>query len=131
MMQSCSLKSNGKKAKEKDQDAKKDAKGKALVSKEVNTICTHHDDGDVLYASTLQDDFLVALDDGYHQDWVIDSGTSFHVILHKEWFHSYDASRRGCIKLGNDYVCDIVGVGDIHLYFANGSAFVLHNVKHF
>ena len=29
-----------------------------------------HDDGEVLYASTLLDDFLVASDDGYDQDYI-------------------------------------------------------------
>ena len=55
---------------------------------------------------------------------------SFHVIPHREWFSSYDARRKECVHLGNDYACDIVGVRDVHLVFSNGSTFVLRNVWH-
>ena len=57
-----------KKAKEKEQDAKNDAKGKVVVIEEVNTICSDLDDGNVLYASTLPNDFFVASHDAYHHD---------------------------------------------------------------
>ena len=38
---------------------------------------------------------------------------SFHVTPHKEWFSTYDASCKGKVCLGNDYACDIFGVGDV------------------
>ena len=88
---------------------------------EANTIVHSRGDGDICYASTLEDVFLIATDTLFSQNWIIDSGTSFHVTPHREWFVSYDASRKGCVRLGNDYACDIVGVGDVHLKFTNGS----------
>ena len=45
--------------------------------------------------------------------WILDSGASFHVTPHKEWFTTYDASRKGRVHLGNDYACEIVEVGDV------------------
>ena len=51
------------------------------------------------------------------QDWVMDSGASFHVTPHREWFTNYDAKRTGQVQLGNDYACEIMGVGDVKLKF--------------
>ena len=38
---------------------------------------------------------LVAFDGNEISDWIIDLGASFHVTPHREWFTSYDASRKG------------------------------------
>ena len=63
--------------------------------------------------------------DGYSQDWILDLGASFHVTPHRDWFSLYDS---GCVHLGNNYACDIVGTSDIKFSFANGSSFFLKNV---
>ena len=60
----------------------------------------------------------------------MDSGASFHVTPHREWFTTYDASRKGKVRLGKDYACEIVAVGDVQLKFQNGIAFTLKNVRH-
>ena len=60
----------------------------------------------------------------------MDSGASFHVTPHKEWFTTYDVSHKGRVHLGNDYACKIVGVGDVQLKFQHGSIFTLKNVRH-
>ena len=49
---------------------------------------------------------------------------------HRIWFSTYDSSRRGSVHLGNDYVCDIVGAGDVQFNFPNSSTFLLKNVRH-
>lgn len=46
-----------------------------------------------------------------------------------EWFASYAKGSYGCVKLGNDYTSDIIGLGDVHPKFPNGSLFVLQNVR--
>ena len=114
-----------KKKKEGKGGDKKDDKGKEKVE-EVNGV-TYKDDGEVLLTSLLAS-VLVATDQNYGQEWILDSGASFHVTPHRSWFSTYDSSRRGSVHLGNDYVCDIVGAGDVQFTFPNGSTFLLKNV---
>ena len=73
------------------------------------------EDGKILLILTLDSAQLVATDDLIMHDWILDSGASFHVTPHKEWFSTYDASRKGKVRLKNDYACEIIGVGDVQL----------------
>ena len=73
---------------------------------------------------------MVTTDDLVMHDWILDSGASFHVTPHKEWFTTYDASRKSRVCLSNDYACEIIGVGDVQLKFQHGSTFTLKNVRH-
>ena len=75
------------------------------------------EDVDVLLTSSLDSAHLVATDDLVMHDWILDSGASFHVTPHKVWFTTYVASCKGRVHLGNDYACEIVGVGDVQLKF--------------
>ena len=72
----------------------------------------------------------MATDQNGGQEWILDSGASFHVTPHWSWFSTYDSSRRGSVHLGNDYVRYIVGVGDVQFTFPNCSTFLLKNVCH-
>ena len=90
---------------------KKDDKVKEKVE-EVNAV-TYKDNGEVLFTSSLPTSLLVAADKQYGQEWILDSGVSFHVTPHRSWFSTYNSSKRGSVHLGNDYVCNIVGVGDV------------------
>ncbi|MCO5606974.1 hypothetical protein L7F22_061165 [Adiantum nelumboides] len=104
-------------------------KGKCIVDSEEPKALTHDSDGDICYASNLCPTLLVATNSSYEQDWIVDSGASFHVTPHKEWFSSYE-NRHGMVRLGNNYACDIIGAGDIKLSLPNGSIFTLTNVRH-
>ncbi|RDX73801.1 hypothetical protein CR513_46532, partial [Mucuna pruriens] len=44
--------------------------------------------------------------------WIIDSGATLHVTPRKEFFTSYIASDFGVLKMGNDGVTKVIGVGD-------------------
>ncbi|MCO5605662.1 hypothetical protein L7F22_059845 [Adiantum nelumboides] len=104
-------------------------KGKCIVDSEELKALTHDSDGDIWYASNLCPTLLVATNSSYEQDWIVDSGASFLVTPHKEWFSSYE-SRHGMVRLGNNYACDIIGARDIKLSLPNGSIFTLTNVRH-
>ena len=62
---------------------------------EINAVTEDSEDGDVLLTSSLDGAHLVATDDLVMHDWILDSRASFHVTPHKEWFTTYDASRKG------------------------------------
>ena len=125
---------------EKGKEKAKEDKPKSTVKiEEINavsedevddTVVSSDDDGEILLNSRLESAHLVTTDDIMLHDWILDSGASFHVTPHKEWFTTYDAKRTGRVRLGNDYVCEIMGVGDMHLKFQQGSTFTLENVQH-
>ena len=91
--------------------------------KETNTVAT---EGDV----------VIVCDDSYvslacqESDWVIDSGASFHVTAHGDFFTSYSAGDFGNVKMGNSGASKIVGIGDICLETNLGSKLILKNVRH-
>ena len=61
---------------------------------------------------------------------VIDSGVSFHVTSHSEFFTSYRISDFGNVRMGNSGVSKILGVGDICLKTSVGNKLILKDVRH-
>ncbi|MCO5611613.1 hypothetical protein L7F22_065867 [Adiantum nelumboides] len=64
---------------------------------------------DVIFTTDMSYDALLALDDCYAQTWIIDSGASFHVTPHREWFATY-SPMHGSVKLGDSHQLDILGI---------------------
>ena len=62
-------------------------------------------------------------------NWVIDSGASFHVTSHGDFFRSYSAGDFGNVRMGNNDTSKIVGIGDICLETSIGSKLILKDVK--
>ncbi|MCO5612796.1 hypothetical protein L7F22_067067 [Adiantum nelumboides] len=117
-----------KKSKDEKDKGKSSESTSNVKIEELNAL-TFDSDGDVLYASLLSPASLIASNGSYEQDWIVDSGASFHVTPHQEWFSTYEG-RHGVVHFGNNYACDIVGAGDIKLSSLNGSVFTLTNVRH-
>ena len=61
--------------------------------------------------------------------WVIDSGASFHVTPHGDFFSTYSAGDFGDVRMGNSGASKIVGIGDICLETL-GSKLILKDVRH-
>ena len=132
------------KKKEKD-DAKDKPKSNVKIEELSATQgeCSSHDDhvcaptsatseelGDVLLASSFDDAFILTHERSMPMDWVIDSGASFHVTPHRSWFHDYDASHTGTVRIADGSSMQIHGIGDIHLAMPNSTTFVLQRVRH-
>jgi hypothetical protein len=47
----------------------------------------------------------------YHEAWLIDYGTSFHMTPHREWFCEYEKYDGGNVFLGNDLTTKSIGRG--------------------
>ncbi|MDM1593432.1 hypothetical protein [Escherichia coli] len=63
--------------------------------------------------------------------WLIDSGASFHVTPHREWFTTYTAGDMGPVFLGgDDHELRIAAIGDIDLQVGHGCIYTLHDVRH-
>ncbi|MCO5595051.1 hypothetical protein L7F22_049088 [Adiantum nelumboides] len=93
------------------------AEGGSLVSRDIYFL-----------KSTFDLVSLIATYGNALSDWIIDSGASLHVSSHGEWLTSY-VSTKDHVWLGNEQLCDILGVGDVQLKFHNGSSFMLKNIN--
>jgi hypothetical protein len=45
----------------------------------------------------------------YHEACLVDSGESFHMTPHKEWFYEYERYDGGNVFLGDDSTTRIIG----------------------
>ena len=118
------------KGKKQDKNQKEERKTTSRVKiEEVNTV-SEAEEGDILFTSSMDSVHLVTTNEGMSNDWILDSGASFHVSPNCEWFSTYNAGRTGQVMLGNRLACDIVGVGDVQVRFDNGSTSTLHDVRH-
>ena len=91
------------------------------------TIETTHDV--LIFTLDFSLDVLIALDECYSQNWIVDSSVDFHVSAHKEWFSTYVVTL-SLVKLGDSHQLDICGVGDIKLCMWNGTKFMIKNMQH-
>ncbi|KAG7553078.1 Zinc finger CCHC-type superfamily [Arabidopsis thaliana x Arabidopsis arenosa] len=85
---------------------------------------------------TITDDqFLILLEDdaiNVCQDtsWVVDSGATTHATSQRDLFSTYTPGSYGSVKMGNDGLAQVVGIGDICLETSIGTRLMLKDVKH-
>ncbi|VFQ72576.1 unnamed protein product [Cuscuta campestris] len=93
---------------------KRDNKAKGKNEKE-------DEGGDRVSTADLVDDLIFVTDADVvnavsdDQSWVIDSGATLHVTPRKEFFTSLKSGSFGKLKMGNDAVAEVVGIGDVCL----------------
>ncbi|CAA0840400.1 Unknown protein, partial [Striga hermonthica] len=63
-------------------------------------------------------------------EWVIDSAASYHATSHKEFFSLYKEGEFGRVKMGNNSIENIVGVGDVCIQTDIGCTITLKDVRH-
>ena len=63
-------------------------------------------------------------------DWVLDTGASFHTTPHKEFFETFQSGNFGKVFLADDKFLNIIGKGDVLLKLANGNSWLLQDVKY-
>jgi len=66
----------------------------------------------------------------FDAEWVVNSATSYNCVPKKEYFSSYRAEIFGRVKMGNNSVANIVGLGDICIQTNLGYAVILKNVTY-
>ena len=83
------------------------------------------------------EDYLVIEDDECYSvvrddamSWVVDSGASFHITSHKEYFSSYTSGVTGQVRMGNIGSSTIVGKGTICIETSTGCSLMLDDVRH-
>ncbi|KAL2246201.1 UNVERIFIED_CONTAM: Retrovirus-related Pol polyprotein from transposon TNT 1-94 [Sesamum indicum] len=63
-------------------------------------------------------------------DWVVDSGASFHSCSNKDIMEPYTSGDFGLVYLADNKPLKIVGKGDVRIKSTNGSCWILHDVRH-
>ncbi|KAF2318352.1 hypothetical protein GH714_005737 [Hevea brasiliensis] len=61
--------------------------------------------------------------------WLVDSGTSHHVTLKKEFFNSYASCDFGILRMGNGGLSQVIGIEGVCLDTSNGMKVMLKDVK--
>ena len=64
------------------------------------------------------------------ENWLIDSGCSFHVCLRRELFSNFKELDHHIVRLGNGYACRVHGIGTIKLKLSNGVVKELVDVRY-
>jgi hypothetical protein len=65
-----------------------------------------------------------------HEAWLVDSGASFHMTPHREWFCEYERYDGGNVFLGDDSTSRIIGREKVKLRLIDGRIRTLPNVLH-
>jgi len=91
----------------------------------------HHDNDDRVTTAICDDDLIILCDHDSvnlvsdESIWIIDSGATLHVTPRKEFFISYTSGDFGVLKMGNDGVSKVVGIGDVCLQTNMGMQLLL------
>lgn len=48
-------------------------------------------------------------------NWILDSGCSYHMCPNKDWFATYQSIDGGEVLKGNNVDCKVVGIGSIQI----------------
>ena len=91
----------------------------------VVTTCTN--DNEMTLLCNQEDCCHVAEQD---VEWVVDSTTSYHYVLKREYFSIYKARDFGMVKMGNKSVSQIAGIGDICIQTSIRCTLTLKDVLH-
>ncbi|KAJ7005746.1 hypothetical protein NC653_005156 [Populus alba x Populus x berolinensis] len=105
---------------------KRDQKGKNEDKNEENGTTAVVFDGDV---AIIYDDGCVNL---ACQDttWIADSVASYHVTPRRDFYTSYTVGDFGQVRMGNQGIASVVGIGDIWLETNTGCKLLLKDVRH-
>ncbi|KAL6312513.1 hypothetical protein AAG906_033332 [Vitis piasezkii] len=87
----------------------------------------NEDDSTNAVTEEVHDALLLAVDSPL-DDWVLDSGASFHTTPHREIIQNYVVGDFGKVYLANGSALDVVGLGDVRISLPNGSVWLLEKV---
>ena len=68
--------------------------------------------------------------DNLLDDWVLDSGVSFHTTPHQEIIQNYVEGDFGKVYLDDGEALDVVGMRDVRIILPNGSVWLSQKVLH-
>jgi len=112
---------------------KKDCRNKKSIEKalEISTsqgcVVSTSNDGEILYGEAT----ISSKGDKQLTDvWIVDSGTTWHMTPHHDWFYTYESVLEGSVFMGNYYALEIIGVGTIKIKMFDSFVRTLQGVRH-
>jgi len=66
----------------------------------------------------------------YPDEWILDSGCTYHMCPIREWFFEFQELDGGVLYMGNDNPCKTTGIGSIKLRKHDGSTRNLQDVRY-
>ena len=63
-------------------------------------------------------------------EWIMDSGCSFHMSPNRDWFSAYEAIAGGVVLTGNNAAYKVAGIGPIRIKMHHGIIRTLTDVRH-
>ncbi|KAM2004372.1 hypothetical protein ACFX15_027830 [Malus domestica] len=85
-------------------------------------------------AKSGDDDFEFALAssyaDGHSNEWILDSGCTYHMCPIREWFSNFKELDGGVVLMGNNNACKTQGIGKICLKMHDGTVRELSDVRY-
>lgn len=63
-------------------------------------------------------------------EWILDSGCSYHMCPNRDWFTTYQSVNGGTVLMGNDAPCKIIGIGTIRIKMHDVIVKTLTDVRH-
>jgi len=109
-----SWKLKNKKEKEEKNQSKKPAMADCVVESE--------SDGDILVATTSGK--------GVDDDWVLDSGCTYHMCPYRDWFTTFDPVNTRVVLMGNGTEYKVVGTGTVPIKAHDDVVRTLSKVHH-
>lgn len=82
--------------------------------------------GDLVHVSEI--DLVNTMSDDH--SWVIDSAATLHMTPRKELFTSFKSGNFGKLRIGNDAVSEVAGIGDVCLKTQMGTTLLLKDVRY-
>ncbi|KAG8474632.1 hypothetical protein CXB51_031261 [Gossypium anomalum] len=97
-------------------------KGKQPENSGEADVVEDYSDGELLVASVN--------DSKVSEEWILDSGCTFHMSPNRDWFITYETLSEGVVLMGNNASCKITGVGTIKVKMFDGVVRTLSDVRH-
>ncbi|KAG8500752.1 hypothetical protein CXB51_002776 [Gossypium anomalum] len=85
-------------------------------------VVEDYSDGELLVASVN--------DSKVSEEWILDSGCTFHMSPNRDWFTTYETVSEGVVLMGNNASCKIAGVGTIKVKMFDGVVRTLSDVRY-
>jgi hypothetical protein len=81
--------------------------------------------------SAMTDEVLsISIGSRHDQQWLLYSGTSNHMCLHRHWFVTYQSIDDGIVYMENDISCKFVRIDSIRIKMFDGIVKILTDVRH-
>ncbi|KAG8501344.1 hypothetical protein CXB51_003537 [Gossypium anomalum] len=97
-------------------------KGKQLENFGEADVVKDYSDGELLVASVN--------DSKVSEEWILDSGCTFHMSPNQDWFTNYETVSEGVVLMRNNASCKIASVGTIKVMMFDGVVRTLSDVQH-